>query len=237
MRKYNLTENGESKLTLLVPEGRHEVSYDQWKDAYQYIEMAKESKEAFDNEQFVEATKKSIESLTRLMTALCEGVTYEQLRNVPYNKLNNIFIIEFGWLSKEKPKKKFKINGRAFEIPDFSKKTAGDFMDVMDLITQINDKKDDAELGLIIAAIYLREGEYEQDIDKINERKEFLKRYAKMDVLYSAGFFFSSSLQNLDKSIPQHLASQVEKELLRITSFLAGWVTILYLQASQKVEY
>ena len=237
MKKYNLTENGESKLTLLVPEGRHEVSYDQWKDAYQYIEMAQEAKDDFDNNLLIDATKKSVESITRLMSCLCSGVEFEELRNVPYDKLNNIFILEFGWLSKEDPKKKFNINGRTFEMPDFSKKSAGDFMDVMDLIGQVNDKKDDAELGLIIAAIYLREGDYKQDIDKINERKEFLKRYAKMDVLYSAGFFLTNSLNNLDKSTLQLLAHQVEKELVRITSSLHAWATILYLQASQKVEY
>ena len=236
MKKYNLTENGKKKYTLLVPEGRHEVSYDQWKDAYQYLEMAHEAKADFENNLYAEATKKSITSIINLIAALCEGVTFEQLKKISFDKLKNIFIFEFGWLSKEQPKKKFKINGRVFEIPDFSKKTAGDFMDVMDLIAQVNDKKDDAELGLVIAAIYMREGEYEQDIDKINERKEFLKRYAKMDVLFGAGFFFSNSLLNLEKSMLLHLAGQAVKELERLTSCLSGWAIILYLQALQKAE-
>ena len=236
MRKYKITEQGIGKLTLNVPEGRHEVTYDQWKDGYEYIKLAQSAKDDFDEGLYLEATKKSVESITHLMAHLCTGATYEQLKLVPYEKLNEIFILEFSWLSKEQPKKEFKIKERTFTMPEFLNKTAGDFMDVMDLIGQLNDKQDDAELGLTIAAIYMREGDYKQDLDKINERKDFLRKYAKMDVLYSAGFFLTNSLNNLDKSTLQLLAHQVEKELVRITSSLHAWATILYLQASQKVE-
>jgi len=237
MKKYTLTNNGKEILVLKVPEGRHEVSYDQWCEAYKYLDLAQESKKDFDDGNIFEATQKSIESISRLVSSLSTGVTYEQLIKVPYSKINNIFILDFGWLSSEMPKKSFKVKGKTFKIPNFSEKSAGDFMDVMDLIKQINDLKNDADLGLTIAAIYFREGDYKQDVEAINERKEHLKKYAAMDVLFSAGFFFSNSLMSLEKSMLQHLELEVMEELEKLTSSLSGWGTILYLQALQKAEY
>ena len=237
MKKYILTENQTDKKTLLVPEGRHEVSYDQWNEAYKYLELSNKAKEAFEEGNYTEASLKGLESIARLISSLSSGVSYEELIKLPPIKLNNIFLLDFGWLANEKPKKKFTIKGRKFNVPNFSNASAGDFMDVMSMIMTIEKSKNEMDFGLMVAAVYMREGEYKQDEAAILERVEFLKKYAKMDVLYSAGFFLTNFLVNLRLPIEQHLSKEAQKELLKLTSSLSAWVTSLYSQALQKAEY
>ena len=235
MRSYTLTAGEKEIKTLKTPQGRHEVSYYQWQKAYEYLLLSQEAKQDFDDGKYEEATKKSIESISRVIAALSTGVTYKELLRIEWDKINNIFLLDFEWLSYEEPKKEFKIKGRKFTIPNFDNGTAGDYMDVMDLLKATKESGNDIDMGLTIAAVYLKEDkEYNQDIDAINERKEFFKKYAKIDLFYSVAFFLTSSLNKLKIDIRQH--SEVLEELERLTSSLNGWASILYLQASQKAK-
>ena len=134
MRSYTLTAGDEDIKTLKTPQGRHEVSYYQWNKAYEYIKLSQEAKQDFDAGNYEVATKKSIESISRVIASLSTGVSYKDLLKIDWEKINNIFLLDFEWLSYEEPKKKFKIKGRKFSIPDFGNGTAGDYMDAMDLL-------------------------------------------------------------------------------------------------------
>jgi hypothetical protein len=153
---------------------------------------------------------------------------------VEYNKINNLFLIQFGWLSEEKPKRNFKIKGKKFTVPNYEQGTCGDFMDVMSLLA-MHEEYNDAEKGLLIAAVYMRNGEYYQDLEEINQRIEFLKKYGKMDLFYSCAFFLFSSLKSYKIDTQRH--SAVVKELEKQTSTLVSWGTILYSQTLQSQEY
>jgi hypothetical protein len=235
MRNYKLTAGDKEIKTLKTPQGRHEVSYYQWAKAYEYILLSQEAKQDFEDGKFEEATKKSIESITRVIAALGTGATYKDLLRIEWDKINNIFLLDFEWLSNEEPKREFKIKGRKFTIPNFDNSTAGDYMDVMDILRAAKDNSNDIDMGLTIASVYLKDDkEYKQDVDAINERKEFLKKYAKIDLFYSVAFFLTNSLVNLKIDIQQH--SQIVMELAKLTSSLNGWASILYLQACQKAK-
>ena len=107
-------------------------------------------------------------------------------------------------------------------------------MDVMSLLA-MHEEYNDAEKGLLIAAVYMRNGEYYQDLEEINQRIEFLKKYGRMDLFYSAAFFLLSSLRSYKIDTQRH--SAVVEEMVKLTSTLVSWATILYSQVSQKLEY
>jgi hypothetical protein len=226
---------GIEKVKFKVPEGRHEVSYDKWMNAYPYIKLAEEAQQALDLGDNLTATQKSIESMTHVICELSEGIRYDQLIKIKMDKINNLFLTAFNWLGNERPKKEFNINGKKFIIPEFINASAGDFMDCTALIQVLNENVAEEEKGLIIGAVYMRDGQYIQDLQSINERKEFLKKYAKMDFFFSCSFFLLNSLQVLGIHSSLHLTHR--EELQKLISSLNEWATILYLQASQKQVY
>ena len=234
MNEYRITVNGKEKKIVKLPSGRHEVTLEQWNNAYKYVELALEANRLFEEGKIEESQAKIIESMCGTISALGKGITYEELLQVDYNKINNLFLIQFDWLSKENVKREFRIKGKKFIVPKFEKATCGDFMDVMSLLAMHEDYND-AEKGLLIAAVYMRNGEYYQDLEEINERIEFLKQYGRMDLFYSCAFFLSSSLKSYKIDIQRHLA--VVKEVEKLTSTLVSWGTILYSQTLQRQEY
>ena len=232
MKEFKITANEKTKYTALMPDGRHEVTLDQWNAAYPYLMDTQEAAKLNEDGDTANAQIMLVKSMCGTMAALSQNLEYDDLININFDKLNNLFLIQFAWLTNEKPKKEFKIKGRKFNVPDFEAGSAGDFMDVMSLISGLEDDQD-ADKGLAIAAIYMREGEYKQDVDEIMERKEFLKEHARMDLFYAAAFFLRSSLRAHKENIiaPLTLVSEVEK----LASVLNGWVTTLYLQMSRKL--
>jgi len=233
MNEYRITANGKEKKIVKLPTGRHEVTLEQWNNAYKYVELAVEANRLFEEGKLEKSQAKIIESMCGTIAALGVGITFDELMSVDYNKINNLFLIQFGWLSEEKPKKEFKIKGKKFTVPKFEQGTCGDFMDVMSLLA-MHEEYNDAEKGLLIAAVYMRNGEYYQDLEEINQRIEFLKKYGRMDLFYSCAFFLLSSLSSYKIDTQRHLA--VVEEMEKLTSTLVSWATILYSQVSQKLE-
>lgn len=213
MNTYAVKVNGEETKEFRVPTGRHEVTYEQWKEAYTYFVMAEDARSSMEDGDVEGATKSAIESICRTIEALSDGITYDELMQVNWSKLENLFLIAFGWIQDEEPKTKFKINGKKFSIPDFMRGTAGDFMDVMSLLSSMKDI-DESNKGIVVAAVYMREGEYYQDLQEIEERIEFLKKYGRMDLFYSISFFLLSSLRSFSLDTPQHLPLVEELESL-----------------------
>jgi hypothetical protein len=127
-----------------------------------------------------------------------------------------------------------RLTARKFSVPNYEQGTCGDFMDVMSLLA-MHEEYNDGEKGLLIAAVYMRNGEYYQDLEEINQRIDFLKKYGKMDLFYSCAFFLFSSLKSYKIDTQRH--SAVVKELERLTSTLVSWGTILYSQTLQSQEY
>lgn len=217
MNTYAVKVNGEETKEFRVPTGRHEVTYEKWNQAYEYFVMAEEASRDMEDGDIEDATKRGIESICRTIESLSDGITYDELMQVNWAKLQNIFVIAFGWIQDEKPKTKFKINGRKFSIPDFMKGTAGDFMDVMSLLSSMKDIEE-SNKGIVVAAVYMREGEYYQDLQEIEERIEFLKKYGRMDLFYSISFFLLSSLRIFNLDTQRH--SRLVGELESLTSLL-----------------
>ena len=213
MNTYAVKVNGEETKEFRVPTGRHEVTYEQWKEAYTYFVMAEDARSSMEDGDVEGATKSAIESICKTIEALSDGITYDELMQVNWSKLENLFLIAFGWIQEEEPKTKFKINGKKFSIPDFMRGTAGDFMDVMSLLSSMKDI-DESNKGIVVAAVYMREGEYYQDLQEIEERIEFLKKYGRMDLFYSISFFLLSSLRSFSLDTPQHLPLVEELESL-----------------------
>jgi hypothetical protein len=234
MNEYRITANGNEKKIVKLPSGRHDVTIEQWNNAYKYIELAMEANRLFEEGQVEKSQAKVIESMCGTIAALGAGITFEELMQVDYNKINNLFLIQFGWLSEEKPKRNFKIKGKKFTVPNYEQGTCGDFMDVMSLLA-MHEEYNDGEKGLLIAAVYMRNGEYYQDLEEINQRIEFLKKYGRMDLFYSCAFFLFSSLKSYKIDTRRH--SAVVKELENLTSTLVSWGTILYSQTLQSQEY
>ena len=234
MKEFKITSNGETKYTALMPDGRHEVTLEQWNTAYPYLVETKEAEKLYEDGDIANAQIMLVKSMCGTMAALSENLEYDDLININFDKLNNLFLVQFSWLTNENPKKEFNINGKKFNVPNFETGSAGDFMDVMSLISALNDHEE-ADKGLAIAAIYMREGEYEQDVDKIMERKEFLKKHGRMDLFYSAAFFLRNSLRahKANITVPLTLVLEVEK----LASVLNGWATILYSLILLKLEY
>jgi len=213
MNTYAVKVNGEETKEFRVPTGRHEVTYEQWKEAYTYFVMAEDARSSMEDGDVEGATKSAIESICRTIEALSDGITYDELMQVNWSKLETLFLIAFGWIQDEEPKTKFKINGKKFSIPDFMRGTAGDFMDVMSLLSSMKDI-DESNKGIVVAAVYMREGEYYQDLQEIEQRIEFLKKYGRMDLFYSISFFLLSSLRSFSLDTPQHLPLVEELESL-----------------------
>ena len=230
MKKFEITANGKHKATALLPDGRKEVTLEQWNKAYPFLMDGIAAQGMFDEGDIEEAQIKIVQSMCNTMSALSTNLDYDDLINIDFDKLNNLFLLQFSWLTNESPKKNFKINGRNFSIPDFEAGSAGDFMDIMSLIQSLKDEEE-ADKGLAIAAIYMRQGEYYQDLNEIRDRMDFLKEYARMDLFFSCAFFLRSSLERHKTNIIAPLTLRLEVE--KLASVLIGWATTLYLQTLQ----
>lgn len=230
MKTYNIKTNGSKTKEARLPDGRHEVTLEQWNKAYEYLDMAIKANDLLEEEKNEESQLLAIESMCGTMASLSRNLNKYDLMHMNKDKVNNLFLIQFAWLSNERHKREFNVNGKKFLIPNFAKGTCGDFMDAVSLLSSYGEHED-SEKGLVVAAIYMRQGEYYQDIEEINERMEFLKKYGRMDLFSSAAFFLLSSLRNHKIDMRQH--SNLKKEMEKLTSTLNAWATILYSQASQ----
>jgi hypothetical protein len=234
MKVYTIRANEKFSKYVSLPTGRHEVTIEQWAKAYEYIELAEKANNLLNEGKFEESQKLAVESMCGTMSALSEGLEMDDLLRMDVDKANNLFLTQFDWLQNEKPKQKFKINGKNFEMPNFGERTCGDFVDTMSLLSVYEQYKD-ADKGIVVAAIYMREGEYYQDLQEIEERIEFLKKYGRMDLFYSCAFFLLSSMRNHKINTEQH--SILKAELEKLMSTLSAWVSTLYLQTLQNQTY
>ena len=231
MNNYTLRLDDKEVYKFKTPTGRHEVTYAQWNSVFEYLK----AKDKLEDADEVTTIRVGLESMCRIIAGLSQGVTYEDLLKVDAQKITIIYISDFSWLSDELPKTKFTVNGKKIVVPNFSKGTAGDYMDAMDLLNQIKDNSNDAEVGLLIAAIYTRDGEYIQDIEAIEKRKEWLRDHARMDLFFSVGFFLLSFLMKIRNDIPLH--TELLRELEKLTSTCNDLDIMRYLHQLQKVEY
>lgn len=232
MKVYTLKTDKEI-IKFKVPIGMKDITYKQWDDTYKYMELAYQAEADFDKGDYDESLKKSVESICRTIAGLSEGITYEQLLNANMDKVMNLFKIDFDFLQREPIKKKFKIKGREIKLYDFNKRSAGDFMDAATLLQMA--KEHDADIGLMIAAVYMDSKEYKQDEQQIKDNIAFLKEHGRMDLFRSASFFLLNFIRNLSELTQQHLGAVAEME--RRTSILNVWAITLYSQALQKLKY
>lgn len=227
MNRFSFKANGITQKEFWIPTGRYDITYKQWNEAYPFIQLADEAMKDFEAGNTLDAQRKSIESICRVIAALSKGITYEELIMVEWDKINNLFVTQFAFLQREAPKEIFEIKGRKFSIRTFEKGTAGDFMDCTDLLKQI-EQSSEIDKGILIAAVYLRDGEYYQDLQAIEERISWLKEHARMDVIYACSFFLLNFMRKWGESMQRH--SAVVAELEKGMSTLNAWVTTLYLQ-------
>lgn len=230
MNTYSFKINGVDTKEFHLPTGRHEVTITQWREAYKYLQLADDAREAEDEGKFEEAQSKIIQSIVGTIASLSHGITYDELMQVNYTKLNNLFLTQFAWLQNEQPKKEFKIKGKRFVMPNFMKTSAGDFQDCMDLLKMLKEEEE-PDKGLVIAAIYMRNGEYYQDLEEIKARIEFLREHGRMDLFYACSFFFLNSLRAFKITSLQPLAVA---EMEKLTQPLNAWASMLYLRVSLK---
>ena len=226
MNNYTLRINDSEKLKFKTPTGRHEVNYSQWNEAYKYLNFKDDNSEDL-----------GLEKLCRIIAALSQDVTFDDLRKLDIIVIQKLYLSDFSdWLQNETPKRNFVVNGKKISIPKFNIKKAGDFMDAMALLDIIKDKHNDSEVGLTIAAVYFKDDiNYNQDIEAIDRRKAELKKYAKMDLFYSAGFFLGSFLMDLKKHIPQ--PTQLIKVAEKLTHNLKDLDIMHSLLRLQKANY
>lgn len=192
-----------------LPEGRHEITYSQWTKCYEQLPLIEKANDLMNGGKVEEAEKLAIEYSAKIISYLSE-CEYQDLLSVHPNQLANLFNIFLSWLQDTtEPPKRFKVRNRYFEVPHFNKATAGEYMDVMSLLGQIK-SDDNIERGLVIASIYCREKDkgYAQDLEEIEERKEFFKKYAKIDLFHSCAFFLRSSLRIVGRYTLQHSDQQ-----------------------------
>jgi hypothetical protein len=221
---------GKETIKWTAPQGRHEVSYDKWNEAYQHIKIADEARELLEEGNSEKATLKAIESICKTIASLSDGITYEQLMKCKWDEINNLFLVCFKWIQQERPKKDFIVDGIRLVVPDFSQATAGQFMDVMQMMEQLKEEDNDIDKGIAIAAVYCRQTPYFQDMNTLSERKEWFKKHANCDLFYSCAFFLRSFYLNCPTYSPPSLVAEAVD---RLTSTLNVWVTIHYLQASR----
>jgi len=234
MNTFTITANGKSKKDVKIPSGRYDVNIEQWSKAQEHLNTALKANDLFEESKLEESQKLAVESMCGTMSALSIGLEMDDLMRMDMDKVNNLFMMQFAWLQNETPKRKFKIKGKKFEIPNFGERSCGNFVDTMSLLSIYEDYQD-ADKGVLIAAIYMREGEYYQDLQEIEERIEFLKKYGRMDLFYSCAFFLLSSTRNHKINMQPH--SQLKVEMEKLTSTLNAWVSTLYLQTLQNQTY
>ena len=234
MNTFTITANGKSKKDVKLPSGRYDVNIEQWSKAQEHLNTALKANDLLEEGKLEESQKLAVESMCGTMSALSIGLEMDDLMRMDMDKVNNLFMMQFAWLQNETPKRKFKIKGKKFEIPNFGERSCGDFVDTMSLLSIYEDYQD-ADKGIVIAAIYMREGEYYQDLQEIEERIEFLKKYGRMDLFYSCAFFLLSSTRSHKINMQPHL--QLKAEMEKLTSTLNAWASTLYLQTLQNQTY
>ena len=213
-----------------LPEGRHEVTYDQWSEAIKQIKEIDEAQNLYESGDYSQSNSKVIRAMSKMIVALSDGnVKEDDLLNCEWDKVNNIFATCFSWIHNEPPKKEFIVNGKTLVIPNFNNTTGLQLMDATAYLQQI-DEAEDHEKGLVIATIYTSE-KYTQDLVEYEKRKEWLKKYAKLDLFYSCAFFLRNTMKKLPLYIPQPLVVQ---EVEKLTKRLNALATTLYLLTYQE---
>lgn len=212
-----------------APESRSEITYQQWSKAYPYIKQVYEAQELIDGSDYLKATSMTIDAICGMISELSIGVKKEDLLNCDWSKVNKIFASVFSFIQNEPPKTEFKVNGKNLKVPDFNITTGLQLMDATAYLQQIKENSDE-EKGLVIATIYSSE-KYTQDLQEYEKRKEWLKKYAKMDLFYSCAFFLRNSIKILKLST---LPPLVETEVEKLTKDIVGLATTQYLLLSQR---
>ena len=78
--------------TVKFPEGRHEVDYKKWSDAYVWINKAKEVQEEGEEGNKIIASKKAFDYIIRIMSILSDKITYAELVDAPALSIQNIWL-------------------------------------------------------------------------------------------------------------------------------------------------
>jgi hypothetical protein len=107
MNEYRITANGNEKKIVKLPSGRHDVTIEQWNNAYKYIELAMEANRLFEEGQVEKSQAKVIESMCGTIAALGAGITFEELMQVDYNKINNLVPHSVRVVKRRKAKAQF----------------------------------------------------------------------------------------------------------------------------------
>ena len=221
MIKIELSKDIKFKL----PESRSEVTYDQWIKAHKHLKDIEDAQALFEKGEIYQSNSKVIRSIAKMIVALSVGnVTETDLLNTEWEHLFNLFNITFKWMQIEPKKKEFKVNGKTLVIPDFNNTTGLQLMDATAYIQQI-EEDNDIEKGLVLATVYTSE-KYTQDLEDYEKRKQWLKKYARMDLFHACAFFFLNSTKRLPMYTPQPL---VVEEAERLIKPLNDWATMLYL--------
>ena len=245
MNIFTITANGKSKKDVKIPSGRYDVNIEQWSKAQEHLNTALKANDLFEEGKLEESQKLAVESMCGTMSALSIGLEMDDLLRMDMDKVNNLFMMQFAWLQNETPKRKFKIKGKKFEIPNFGERSCGDFVDTMSLLSIYEDYQD-ADKGIIIEDKSNPEKNLSHefksneifkasDLPEIEERIEFLKKYGRMDLFYSCAFFLLNSMRSHKINMQPHLALKAEME--KLTSTLNAWASTLYLQTLQNQTY
>ena len=231
MKKLQI-DTGEKKINFKIPDGRHEITYNQWEKAYPFMLELENAKQMFDDGKYYDSSIKSIECICKIIASLSIGVDYKDLLKCNLDYIQNLFMQHFVFLSEHSEQRSFKISGQTFEIKSFDVETAGQFMDAMALVKEVEETTNEF-IGYKIAAIYFPYGDYEQDLKIINDRSEWFKENARMDFFYALGFF----LGNIWKKCNPPTRLLLQKEAAKLTNILSGSAIILYSLAWQKMVY
>ena len=129
MNIFTITANGKSKKDVKLPSGRYDVNIEQWSKAQEHLNTALKANDLLEEGKLEESQKLAVESMCGTMSALSIGLEMDDLMRMDMDKVNNLFMMQFAWLQNETPKRKFKIKGKKFEIPNFGERSCGDFVD------------------------------------------------------------------------------------------------------------
>lgn len=232
MKKYTLVSN-DKKIKFKVPQGFDEINYLQWKKALPYLLEIDKVQNNLDNGEFETANKVVVDSICHIIASLSQGVKCEELMQCDYVKIVNLFTLDFMFLQTKSEKRVFDVNGKTVVIPDFTKRSAGSFMDAMDLLKQADEN--DADVGVTLLSVYLQDAEYSQDIEKINQTKEWLIKNGRMDLFRSMSFFLLTFMSNSEIPIKRHL--KIQTRLEQLTSTLKISDIMHFLRVLQKLGF
>lgn len=232
MKLYTLVSDSK-KIKFKTPQGFNEISYTQWKKALPYLSEIDKVQNNLDSGEFEMANKVVVDSICHIIASLSHGVKYEELIKCDYIKVVNLFTLDFMFLQTKSENRIFNVGGKTITIPDFHKRSAGSFMDAMDLLKQADEN--DADVGVTLLSVYLQDAEYSQDIEKINQTKEWLIKNGRMDLFRSMSFFLLTFMSNSEIPIKRH--SKIQTRLEQLTSTLKISDIMHFLRVLRKLGF